>query len=190
MGSAVQPARENSPLRHDCHDLVAVFSASIGNEYSTVLVGGAAEPEYVPAGPPTGQARILFTEDYFASALHEVAHWCIAGTERRRLPDYGYWYAPDGRTAQQQALFEQVEIKPQALEWIFSAAARFRFRLSADNLAQGVGPSLEFAEAVAGQARYYATHGLPRRAERFARALTHFYGGDYWSRRFLSSALE
>ncbi len=36
------------------------------------------------------------------------------------LPDLGYWYAPDGRIEEQQALFEQVEIKPQAIEWLFA----------------------------------------------------------------------
>lgn len=54
----------------------------------------------------------------FNSALHEISHWTIAGKERRLLADLGYWYAPDGRTREQQALFEQVEVKPQAIEWL------------------------------------------------------------------------
>lgn len=58
----------------------------------------------------------------------------IAGEQRRLLPDLGYWYAPDGRTAEQQALFEQVEIKPQAIEWLFSKAFGRKFRVSLDNL--------------------------------------------------------
>lgn len=56
----------------------------------------------------------------FNSALHEISHWTIAGAKRRLLPDLGYWYAPDGRTKEQQDLFEQVEIKPQAIEWLFA----------------------------------------------------------------------
>src|SRR3546814_2809228 len=49
-----------------------------------------------------------------------VAHWCLAGAARRRQDDYGYWYAADGRDLEQQHLFEQVEVKPQALELLFS----------------------------------------------------------------------
>ncbi len=71
---------------------------------------------------------------FFNSALHEISHWSIAGDKRRLLPDLGYWYAPDGRTAEQQALFEQVEIKPQAIEWLFATAFGRKFRVSLDNL--------------------------------------------------------
>ncbi len=42
----------------------------------------------------------------------------------------GYWYAPDGHTQEQQALFEQVEIKPQAIEWLFAQAFGRKFRVS------------------------------------------------------------
>lgn len=98
-----------------------------------VLVRGADEPEYLPA-THNQPARIMFAHGYFASALHEISHWCIAGEQRRTLPDLGYWYAPDGRTAEQQALFEQVEIKPQALEWLFTTACQRKFQVSLDNL--------------------------------------------------------
>lgn len=60
--------------------------------------------------------------------MHELAHWCIAGPERRLLADYGYWYEPDGRTEQIQAEFEKVEVKPQAVEWILSASCGFPFK--------------------------------------------------------------
>ena len=62
---------------------------------------GAAEPYYEPGAPSV----IYFREDFDRSALHEVAHWCVAGPLRRGLPDYGYWYAPDGRNAEQQSAF-------------------------------------------------------------------------------------
>lgn len=45
------------------------------------------------------------------------------GEKRRQLVDFGYWYAPDGRSAEQQELFQAVEVKPQAMEWILSPAA-------------------------------------------------------------------
>jgi elongation factor P hydroxylase len=70
---------------------------------------------------PSDRARHFgLLKDYLASALHEVAHWCLAGVERRKLEDYGYWYSPDGRSRGEQSAFENVEARPQALEWILS----------------------------------------------------------------------
>ncbi len=53
---------------------------------------------------------------FYASALHEIAHWCIAGENRCQQVDYGYWYEPNGRSEERQFEFEKVEVKPQALE--------------------------------------------------------------------------
>ncbi len=181
-------AKEAS-TQHDCADLVTLFNRSLGAEFNTRLVGGGSEPEYLPADSRRDHARIIFSHDYFASALHEVAHWCVAGPERRLLPDYGYWYAPDGRDAAQQSEFERVEVKPQALEWLMSEAADFRFRVSADNLEQGCGPSDNFKRAIALQAQHYLAHGLPARAARFIRALEEFYGGSLQAQQFMASNL-
>ncbi|SDK29794.1 elongation factor P hydroxylase [Microbulbifer yueqingensis] len=145
------------------------FSAPEGE--NTRLCGGAEEPYYRPAGAEFPYHRIEFTRDYPASALHEVAHWCVAGPARRLLPDYGYWYAPDGRTEFQQALFEQVEVQPQALEWIFARACGLRFRVSADNLESGLGPSEAFRRNIWLQARAFCREGVNGRAGLFARAL-------------------
>lgn len=154
-------------LFHDC------FHAS----YRTRLAGGAPEPLYRPVGED-GDAVIFYREDYAASALHEVAHWCIAGPRRRQQEDYGYWYAPDGRSASQQRAFEQVEIKPQALEWHFALAAGIAFHVSADNLQSPGGGSDQFAAAVVEQARRYCREPLPPRAAVFRRALANRFGGD------------
>lgn len=136
--------------------------------------------------------RVIFTHDYFASALHEVAHWCIAGESRRAQPDYGYWYAPDGRSETQQRAFEQVEVYPQALEWIFAEACACQFRISVDNLTLDAGISPAFVDAVAARARLLCHHGLPGRAHRFAVALAHFYKvtGFYRPERYQSSLLQ
>jgi len=116
-------------------ELERVFADCFAEEFRTVLEGGGEEPLYVPSSrPDISPHRIVYRADYFASALHEVAHWCLAGAERRTREDYGYWYAPDGRDGTQQAEFERVEARPQALEWIFSDACGFDFHLSADNL--------------------------------------------------------
>lgn len=164
---------------HKSSDLVEIFGNLFEQEFNTVLIGGAAEPVYLPAKQSGESHRIFFTQDYFASALHEVAHWCAAGERRRLLEDYGYWYAPDGRTQSQQMAFEKVEVKPQAMEWHFSVACGAAFRVSADNLDQGLGPSDAFTLAIADQARHYALEGLPARAGKFCEALCQFYGVDF-----------
>ena len=114
--------------------LEQVFRDCFYATHRTRLVGGAAEPLYLPAQEGR-DAMIFYREDYPASALHEVAHWCIAGPARRELEDYGYWYAPDGRSAEQQRAFERVEVRPQAVEWHLALASGVAFTVSADNLA-------------------------------------------------------
>lgn len=161
-------------------ELELLFSDTFPAE-GCVLRGGASEPLYAPRSTPAAVDVIHYTRDYFASALHEVAHWCIAGVERRRQVDYGYWYAPDGRTTAQQRAFEQVEIKPQALEWLFHLCCGHRFRISADNLENGLGASHDFVAAVSEQARSYVqafaeAGALPARGRAFALALCRAYG--------------
>lgn len=124
------------------------------SHYNVTLVRGKNEPEYFPA-TDTEPAKIQFAHGFFNSALHEISHWCIAGQHRRTLPDLGYWYAPDGRTQEQQALFEQVEIKPQALEWLFSNACNRRFRVSLDNLTGDGGDGTGFKDNVYLQVQSY-----------------------------------
>lgn len=98
-----------------------------------ILVRSTGEPEYFPA-QNYQPARIEFAHGFFASALHELSHFCMAGERRRQLPDFGYWYAPDGRSAGQQKAFEHVEIKPQAIECLFTLACGRPFQVSQDNL--------------------------------------------------------
>ncbi|AYA03891.1 elongation factor P hydroxylase [Acinetobacter sp. WCHAc010034] len=135
---------------------------------NVTLVKGGSEPEYFPADE-NGPARIQFAHGFFNSALHEISHWTIAGEKRRRLPDLGYWYAPDGRTAEQQALFEQVEIKPQAVEWLFAQAFGRKFRVSLDNLTGEGGDGAAFKDNVHAQLqRYFSSEAkLPRDAKHF-----------------------
>ncbi|WP_237060583.1 elongation factor P hydroxylase [Microbulbifer sediminum] len=158
--------------------IVAVFNRCFAapDPLNTRLCGGCEEPFYRPAGDGGSHHCIEFTRDYPASALHEVAHWCVAGPARRQQPDYGYWYAPDGRSESQQRLFEQVEVRPQALEWLFARACGLRFRVSADNLANGLGPSEQFRRDIWRQAREYCRDGVNGRARRFALALAAEFG--------------
>ena len=133
---------------------------------NVTLIRGDFEPEYFPAqkGHP---ARIQFAHGFFNSALHEISHWTIAGDQRRLLPDLGYWYEPDGRSQEQQALFEQVEVKPQAIEWLFSQAFGRKFRVSLDNLNGDTGDDSQFKDAVFHQVQQFfsAKSPLPRDAK-------------------------
>ena len=158
----------------DATRLERVFDRCFLADYRTCLRGGALEPLYQPSTQDDQPNVLWYREDFFASALHEVAHWCIAGDDRRQQVDFGYWYAPDGRDAAQQAAFEAVERKPQALEWYFSLACGYRFRLSADNLGAGEGELPDnsvFRSAVCAQALRWRRDGLPTRAQHFFAAL-------------------
>lgn len=157
--------------------LERLFSGCFHQRYRTRLLGGAAEPLYLPA-TDSQDARIYYREDFAASALHEVAHWCIAGPQRRQLEDYGYWYAPDGRDAAQQRAFESVEVKPQALEWHFALAAGVPFNISVDNLQAPDSGDDAFAAAVVQQARRWSREPLPPRAAIFRRALAQHFRRD------------
>lgn len=158
--------------------LITVFDCALGTPSRTRLRGGGEEPLYLPASAADDWACIRFTRDYFSSALHEIAHWCVAGEARRKQVDYGYWYAPDGRNEEQQKRFEKVEVVPQALEWIFSVASGTKFRISSDNLEAQCEPSQRFKASVFAQVQYYCEHGLHNRAADFALALARTFGQE------------
>ncbi len=165
-------------LSKEVKTLISLFNHTFKDSHQTILVCCEKEPIYRPADSKHPYHRIIFAHGFFASALHEVAHWCVAGKARRLQEDFGYWYIPDGRTEAQQALFEKVEVKPQALEWIFSRSANTVFHFSADNLANGCRASNEFQHAVLNQVQHYLTHGLPKRAQQWSNTLIqHFRKG-------------
>lgn len=153
------------------HQLISeAFNRTFSPGYNTYLQGGHDEPFY--KAPTESEAGVIcYREDYASSALHEVAHWCVAGPERRKLDDYGYWYIPDGRSQVQQVAFESAEVRPQALEWIFSVAVGISFQISADNLLANRLPGEGFANAVYAQVQQYLESGLETRAQSFLDAL-------------------
>jgi len=156
-----------------------VFNDCFAQRYNTRLSGGAGEPVYLPASSAMMHHTLYYRRDYFASALHEVAHWCIAGSQRRKQLDFGYWYTPENRSADQQQAFETVERKPQALEWFFSRACGYRFQVSGDNLdlaSAGLLDTAAFQRAVLAQALAWQRDGLPARAEVFYTALCLEFG--------------
>lgn len=167
-------------------DIERVFNSVFAGSMNTVLVGGAAEPFYRPADGEDPRHRIFYREDFVSSSLHEVAHWLVAGPERRLLPDWGYWYAPDGRDTEQQGMFEQVEVKPQALEWLLHIACGLRFRVSLDNLGEHAGSGEEFKDSVYEQTNTNIHNGVNSRTQQLYEALRAAFGGPLLSSVCLS----
>ncbi len=161
---------------HDCEDMIRIFNELFEKDYNTVLVRGDDEPIYLPADDSDPHNRIFFAHGFFASTLHEISHWCVAGPERRKLEDFGYWYEPDGRTPEQQAAFEVVEVRPQALEWILAKACDFKFRVSADNLSGIPTDNSQFRNNVYQQVLEYLAMGLAERPRLLVQRLSEFYG--------------
>ncbi len=162
---------------HDYTQLITLFDRCFSDEFQTRLIKGDDEPIYLPADAESPWNRVVFAHGFYASALHEISHWCIAGEARRKQVDFGYWYCPDGRDALTQSQFETVEVKPQALEWMFCVAAGFPFNVSCDNLNGDCEPDrIAFQRKMHAQVMSYLTSGIPARPARFIAALAEFYG--------------
>lgn len=130
------------------HQAIAdCFNACFAEFEGAKLVGGATEPLYLPASADR-PACLLYREDHAASALHEAAHWCIAGKSRREKVDFGYPYSPPPRTDAAQQLFYKFELRAQALESLFCQSAGLKFTPSADNLEANTS---QFAKAIQSQ---------------------------------------
>ena len=153
----------------DAPQVMCLFNREFAVSDKTELIGGAPEPYYQPGSPH----RIYFRADYVRSALHEVAHWCVAGRRRRRLADYGYWYSPDGRGAAQQQAFFAVEARPQAIERYFCEAIGIPFSPSVDNVGAQIKPKQlhRFEARIEEWCNQFERTGLPPRAARFITAL-------------------
>lgn len=68
---------------HNYNHLINIFSICFENEYRTRLIKGDDEPIYLPADEKIPYHRIIFARGFYASALYEISHWCIAGEARR-----------------------------------------------------------------------------------------------------------
>ncbi len=154
----------------DDRAIAACFDATFLASERTRMIGGAAEPLYLPACGDC-PAELHYREDYAASALHEAAHWCIAGCERRTLTDFGYSYLPPPRTRVQQDAFFAFELKTQTLEAIFADAAGLEFQPSADNLDADVHAFARAIVATRSTVVNWLIETSDARARRFAHAL-------------------
>ncbi len=150
--------------------IAGCFNANFGRPYNVQLIGGAQEPLY-RAADGDRSATIRYTRDYARSALHEIAHWCLAGAARRRLVDYGYRYAPPPRNAPAQWAFCTAEVAVQALEQRFCQACGVRFSVSLDNLDGAPELMVEFSVRVAARARELCRGKMTSRANRMVELL-------------------
>lgn len=126
-----------------CQSLIDAFSRVFPD---LSIQGGAEEPFY--RGPSEhAKATIYFRSNYPRSLLHEMSHYCLAGPERRKLDDFGYWYFPCGRSSEQQQRFEAVEARPQGLEKAMCAIIGLEFLPSIDDFS-GRPPSKMFLEEI------------------------------------------
>ncbi len=155
--------------------LAACFNRCFGERYNVHCQGGGAEPRYLVAN---GSAVLTFTRDYPASALHEIAHWCIAGVRRLGQDDFGYNYLPPPRDPAAQQAFYASELKVQALECTFARATGIRFVTSADNFELVEADFDHFKQQVDTlAAKYWSAHELgragilPPRASQYLHAL-------------------
>lgn len=153
-----------------CDGIKAVFEQQFRESHRVELKGGAREPLYLPAEKTQEYHQVIYTFDYPASALHELAHWCLASDEQLQLRDWGHWYLPDGRSVEQQKSFQRAEARIQALEWILSCAAGRLFRESSDNLSGEALDEYFFKKAIYQQVLVFCERGLPPRARQLAQA--------------------
>ncbi|MBL4823225.1 MAG: elongation factor P hydroxylase [Colwellia sp.] len=166
-------------MHYKYQDLIQLFNDTFFEEFNTRLIKGGDEPFYLPANSPVDNSRsyhqIIFARGYYASAFHEISHWCQAGEARRLLEDFGYWYQPDGRNEQEQKKFEQVEMIPQAIEWAFNVAAQKKFHVSSDNLSGFQADTNSFKNKVFQQVQMFLADGFPVRANQFIEVLAQLY---------------
>ncbi len=171
-------------MEHKLEDIIRIFNDCFEKDYNVRLEKGGDYPIYLPAFLDEDGVKsdrpynvIYFARGFYSSALHEIAHWLVAGEERRKLEDFGYWYEPDGRSAERQREFEKVESTPQAIEWILANAAGFRYFASSDNLNGNPGDTQPFKQAVYAKVKAYVeNNNYPARAEKLRQALAKFYG--------------
>ena len=132
------------------------------------MSGGYEEPLYLPRNSSmNSKNQIRYTQDYASSALHEAAHWCLAGKARRKCIDYGYLYEPPPRNETSQRRFELHELDVQAMEFLFSEGANVVFKVSLDDLNTTKEKAESFQVRVEKRATVWQLSGLPPRVVLF-----------------------
>lgn len=141
-----------------------------------LIQGGADEPFY-EAAKEDQKAVLYFRDNYPRSLLHELSHFCLAGDRRRKLDDFGYWYFPCGRTAEEQLLFEEVEARPQGLEKVMCEVIGIKFSPSLDDFS-GNPPSESF-ELNLENAYQEMLHTPPPTAQKVLEGFHRYFGSKF-----------
>jgi len=175
MNHPVNPTSTSNITRHDFNDLITIFEQLFKASQQTVLVKGGDEPIYLPQDDEHSHHRVIFARGFYASALHEISHWLVAGSARRLLEDFGYWYCPDGRDQAKQLEFEAVEVKPQAIEWALCLACGVEFNVSSDNLNGWQSDRFVFQDKVYSRLCDLISGGFNTRTIELIEALQTFY---------------
>ena len=155
----------------DSRTLAQAFNRCFFASHRVLCLGGAAEPAYLPARDAGGVALLRYMHDHPASVLHEVAHWCLAGTARRAHVDYDLRYQAPPRTAQARQAFFRAELPVQALECWFARAAGLTFEVSVDDFDCPAAERAAFAGQVAAAHAALACADLCREAKVYTCAL-------------------
>jgi elongation factor P hydroxylase len=159
----------------DYSPFIHLFNSEFKDTEATMIAESPDEPIYLPADEINPLNRILYTKDSYTSVLHEISHWCIAGAERRKKVDYGYWYKPESQTPEEAELYKKFESKTHGIEWIFCMAAGVPFHIIPNNVAAGFEISQDLKEGVYAATLNYLNHGLPVHAEQFKKSLLKHY---------------
>jgi len=177
-------------------DLAQVFDDLFYEKWNTKLEASPSDPIYLPASDDCAYHRVMYYQDFFSSALHEISHWCIAGDERRMQVDFGYWYKPERSKVEEQELFECYETKVQGLEWVLSSAAGKDFYVSCDCFDQSLLDLSRFRKSITEEALSIANSEClsPRTImlitalrDRFSVSKKQF--DDYWCRVEISDVV-
>ena len=115
----------------------------LANVFPDLIIEGGADEPFYQAAKGNVKAVLYFRDNYPRSLLHELSHYCLAGDRRRKLDDFGYWYSPCGRSAEEQTKFELVEARPQGLEKVMCEILKIKFSASSDDFS-GRAPSDAF----------------------------------------------
>ena len=124
-----------------CQYLISILA----NVFPDLSIEGGADEPFYQAAKDNAKAVIYFRDNYPRSLLHELSHYCLAGYRRRMLDDFGYWYSPCGRSAEEQNKFEMVEARPQGLEKVMCEILGIKFSASIDDFS-GRPPSDAFLQ--------------------------------------------
>lgn len=125
----------STPVKNTLNDdeLCSALTELLSNVFPDLIIKGGAEEPFYEAPKGDSKAILYYRSNYPRSLLHEICHYCLSGEKRRQLDDFGYWYFPCGRSADEQLQFEQVEARPQGLEKLMCEIIGITFIPSLDD---------------------------------------------------------